>query len=195
VRKKRIKSAPESRPWCLNQTHPELATSCPSRSWARDWHPLESSPRPHPASPAASTCSSATSSASTGWKVVGRVCGSRPPTSAVGAARCAGLRRRRCPTELSYGAWPALVASSGRCRRHREAAEVDGPAITSGRRGAAGYELTLTRTVSQMCHAFAEPAGHGRTPEDTPACEIEYRRTLAEPAGHWRTRHTQGSGP
>ena len=28
-----------------------------------------------------------------------------------------------------------------------------------------------------MCHAFAEPGGHRRTPEDTKAREIEYRRT------------------
>src|SRR5439155_1128083 len=46
------------------------------------------------------------------------------------------------------------------------------------------------RTVSQMCHAFAEPGGHGRTQKDTTAVEVEYRRTLAEPAGHGRTRDT-----
>jgi len=51
------------------------------------------------------------------------------------------------------------------------------------------------RTVSQMCHAFAEPGGHGRTPEDTKATEVEYRRTLEEPAGYGRTRDTAGSGP
>src|SRR5438552_12257562 len=37
------------------------------------------------------------------------------------------------------------------------------------------------RTVSQMCHAFAEPGGHGRTQKDTTAFEIAYRRTLKEP--------------
>ena len=50
-------------------------------------------------------------------------------------------------------------------------------------------------TVSQMCHAFAETGGHGRTPADTTPSEIEYQRTLEETSGHARTRHAQGSGP
>jgi hypothetical protein len=41
---------------------------------------------------------------------------------------------------------------------------------------------------SQMCHAFAEPGGHGRTQKDTTAVEIEYRRTPEEPA--WRSPPT-----
>jgi hypothetical protein len=50
-------------------------------------------------------------------------------------------------------------------------------------------------TVSQICHALAEPAGHRRTRKATRAGEVEYRRTLEEPAGHGRTRDTQGLGP
>jgi len=50
-------------------------------------------------------------------------------------------------------------------------------------------------TVSQMCHAFAEPGGNRRTLADTKAGEIEYSRTLEEPAGYGRTRDTAGSGP
>ena len=50
-------------------------------------------------------------------------------------------------------------------------------------------------TVSQPCHAFAEPGGYRRTREDARAGEIEYRRTLEEPTGHGRTRHDAGSGP
>jgi hypothetical protein len=55
--------------------------------------------------------------------------------------------------------------------------------------------LLAPRAVSQMCHAFAEPGGHGGTREDTAAGEIEYGRTLQETAGHGRARGTQGSGP
>jgi len=51
------------------------------------------------------------------------------------------------------------------------------------------------QTVSQICHAFAEPGGNRRTPADTKQGEIEYRRTLEEPAGYGRARDTAGSGP
>ena len=49
-------------------------------------------------------------------------------------------------------------------------------------------------TVSQLCHAFAEPGGHRRKRADTKARAIEYRRTRKETLGHERTRHTAGSG-
>jgi len=52
---------------------------------------------------------------------------------------------------------------------------------------------------SQMCHAFAEPGGHGRTQKDTTAVEIEYRRTPEETGGHdirrVRDREAPGSNP
>ncbi len=40
--------------------------------------------------------------------------------------------------------------------------------------------VSSSESVSQMCHAFAEPGGHRRTPEDTTAAETEYRRTLED---------------
>lgn len=55
--------------------------------------------------------------------------------------------------------------------------------------------LTNAKIVSQVRHAFAEPAGHRRTREDTKARQIEHRRIPEEPRGHGRTQHTAGSGP
>ncbi len=55
--------------------------------------------------------------------------------------------------------------------------------------------MGLSPTVSQLYHAFAEPEGHRRTPEETEAGQFEYRRTRKDTPGHERTRHTAGSGP
>ena len=41
---------------------------------------------------------------------------------------------------------------------------------------------------SQLCHAFSEPGGQGRTREDTRTGVIEYRRTLEDTGGHRRVR-------
>jgi hypothetical protein len=52
-----------------------------------------------------------------------------------------------------------------------------------------------TLAVSRPYHAFPEPAGTRRSPEDSKAAAFEIRRALAEPPGHPRTRNPDGSGP
>jgi len=69
--------------------------------------------------------------------------------------------------------------------------------------GASASRTTLARatfpvcalTVSQPCHALAEPGGYRRSQEDTKKIQFEYSRNRADATGHERTRPCAGSGP
>jgi hypothetical protein len=84
----------------------------------------------------------------------------------------------------------ALNVGGGTTVRMRDIVDVYRPiglteVSTYGQAGSVVF--TAPRTVSQMCHEFAEPGGHRRIQKDMTAVEIEYRRTRKETAGHGRT--------
>ena len=116
----------------------------------------------------------------------------RRPRSQLGLDRAS---RRRQPmvarSPASRTPWTA-VSAMGLCQGSWR---FGGVAPPLGQASNAVNRVSPHETVSRKCHAFAEPGGHGRAPEDTTARDVEYRRTLEETPGYRRTRHTAGSGP